>query len=102
MDRSNNLPVHTDGTEVQDGGGAEHHIHGHQSVTDGGAQSPHSSQELKTQHLKLTVPSMNIDPPGPAEHLTDLRVDIERQHEHGQQQVGHRKADNEVVGGGLQ
>lgn len=34
--------------------------------------------------------------------LTDLRVDEERQHQHCQQQVGHRQADDEVVRGSFQ
>lgn len=35
-------------------------------------------------------------------HLSHLGVDEERQHQHGQHQVSHRQADDEVVGGGLQ
>lgn len=33
---------------------------------------------------------------------SDLRVDVEWQHQHSQQQVGHCQADDEVVGGSLQ
>lgn len=40
-------PVDADGTEVEDGGGAQHHVHGHQPVTDGGAEGPHTILELK-------------------------------------------------------
>lgn len=31
-----------------------------------------------------------------------LRVDIERQHQNSQQQVGHSQADDEVVGGSFE
>lgn len=40
-------PVDADGTEVEDGGGAQHHVHGHQPVTDSGAEGPHAVLELK-------------------------------------------------------
>lgn len=40
-------PVNADGAEVEDGGGAQHDIHGHQVVTDGGAQGPHAVLELE-------------------------------------------------------
>lgn len=39
-------PVYTDGTEVENGGCAQHHIHRHQSITDEGAEWPHPSKKL--------------------------------------------------------
>lgn len=39
-------PVDADGAEVEDGGGAQHDVHGHQVVADGGAQGPHAILEL--------------------------------------------------------
>lgn len=41
-------PVHTDSTQIEDGGGTQHYIHGHQSITDGGAQCPDTSEKLNT------------------------------------------------------
>ena len=46
------LPVHADGTQVKDGGGAQHDIHGHQSIAYVGAQRPYATQELHTRHRK--------------------------------------------------
>lgn len=40
-------PVNADGAEVEDGGGAQHDVHGHQVVADGGAQGPHAVLELR-------------------------------------------------------
>src|SRR4029434_4728065 len=34
-------PVHTDGTQVEDGGCAEHNIHTHQNITDKHSQCAH-------------------------------------------------------------
>lgn len=44
-------PVDTDGTEVEDGGSAQHYVHGHQIVTDGGAEGPHAILELKNRNM---------------------------------------------------
>lgn len=49
-------PVHTDGTQVEDGGSAQQDIHGHQSITDVRAEGPDSSQELDT-HTAQQTPS---------------------------------------------
>lgn len=40
-------PVYADGAEVKYGGGAKHHIHGHQSITYGHIKGPNSILELK-------------------------------------------------------
>lgn len=40
-------PIHTDSTQVEDGGRAQHHVHGHQGVAQHRAEGPHSSLELK-------------------------------------------------------
>lgn len=41
-------PVNADGTQVEDGGGAQHDVHGHQSVTNVCAQGPDATQKLDT------------------------------------------------------
>lgn len=49
-------PVDADGTEVEDGGGAKHHIHGHQTVTNSGAEGPDAVLELRsTNTLSLSL-----------------------------------------------
>lgn len=48
-------PVDADGTEVEDGGGAQHHVHGHQIVTDVGAEGPHAILELKNRDMLSTL-----------------------------------------------
>lgn len=40
-------PIHADSTQVEDGGCAQHHIHGHQGIAQHRAEGPHSSLELK-------------------------------------------------------
>lgn len=45
-------PVHADGAQVEDGGGAQHHVHGHEGVTEAGAQQPHATLDLATQKLQ--------------------------------------------------
>lgn len=54
-------PVHTDGTQVEDGGGTQHHIHSHQSITDGGAQCPDTSEKLNTNNEKSSHVGINSD-----------------------------------------
>jgi hypothetical protein len=45
-------PVHADGAQVEDGGGAQHDVHGHERVTETGAQEPHATLDLATQSLQ--------------------------------------------------
>lgn len=40
------LPVHADGTQVEDGGSAQHDVHGHERVTEPWAQHPHATLDL--------------------------------------------------------
>lgn len=39
-------PVHADGAQVEDGGGAQHDVHGHERVAEAGAQQPHAALDL--------------------------------------------------------
>lgn len=45
-------PVHADGAQVEDGGGAQHDVHGHEGVTEAGAQQPHATLDLATKRLQ--------------------------------------------------
>lgn len=55
-------PVDADGAEVEDGGGAQHHVHGHQTVTEGGAEGPHAVLELKhTETRSVRSLTLNIN-----------------------------------------
>lgn len=40
-------PIHADSTQVEDGGCAQHHVHGHEGIAQHRAEGPHSSLELK-------------------------------------------------------
>lgn len=40
-------PVYADGAEVKYGGGAKHHVHGHQCITYGHIKGPNSILELR-------------------------------------------------------
>lgn len=46
-------PVHTDGTQVEDGGGAQHHVHGHQAVTEGGVERPDAVLKLRRAETRV-------------------------------------------------
>lgn len=48
---STHLPVHADGTEVEYGCSAQHHIHGHQAITYQHVQGPNSTLKLHTHTL---------------------------------------------------
>lgn len=39
-------PVHADRAQVEDGGGAQHDVHGHERVAEAGAQQPHTAVDL--------------------------------------------------------
>ena len=61
-------PVDADGTEVKDGGGAQHHVHGHQIVTDAGAKGPLPVLELENRN---TVGALEMEPGHAARGTTE-------------------------------
>lgn len=42
------VPVHADGTQVENGRRAQHHVHGHQAIAQQQVQGPNAPQELWT------------------------------------------------------
>ena len=40
-------PVHADGAQVEDGGGAEHDVHRHERVAEAGTEQPHATLDLR-------------------------------------------------------
>lgn len=49
LTRQTHIPVHADGTQVEYGCCAQHHIHGHQAVTHQHVQGPNSTLKLHTK-----------------------------------------------------
>ena len=69
------IPVHADGTEVEYGCGAQHHIHGHQAIAHQHVQGPNSALKLHkhthTQGQKhtntesLAAPNLSVNTSNP-------------------------------------